>query len=177
MRLCVFCGASTGRDDRYVKAARSLGRVLADRGVELVYGGASIGMMGEIADAVLAANGSAIGVIPERLVSAEAAHSGLTQQYVVPGMHERKALMAELSDAFVALPGGAGTLEELFEVWTWAQLGFHRKPLGLLDVDGYFQPLLAFVDHMVTEGFLAPESREILLVDTDPERLVARCGL
>jgi hypothetical protein len=110
MRLCVFCGASTGRDGRYVGAARSLGRVLAERGVELVYGGASIGMMGEIADAVLAANGSAIGVIPERLVSAEAAHAGLTQQYVVPGMHERKALMAELSDAFIAMPGGAGTL-------------------------------------------------------------------
>jgi uncharacterized protein (TIGR00730 family) len=173
-RLCVFCGASSGRDGRYVKAAGDLGRALAARGIEAVYGGASIGVMAAVADSVLAENGSVIGVIPRHLASPEAAHAGLTRQYVVDTMHERKALMSDLSDAFVALPGGAGTLDELFEVWTWAQLGLHDKPVGLLDVDGFFQPLLAFIDHMVAEGFLAPSHRDILLVDTDPERLVDR---
>ena len=145
-----------------------------ERDVELVYGGASVGIMGEVADAVLAGGGTAIGVIPRSMTERELAHSGLTELHVVANMHERKALMASLADAFMALPGGAGTMEELFEVWTWAQLGLHAKPIGLLDVAGYFQPLLRFTDHMVTEEFLTSSSREMLVVDTDPARLLDR---
>jgi uncharacterized protein (TIGR00730 family) len=170
----VFCGSSPGRNDQYRDAAGQLGKVLVERGVELVYGGASVGIMGEVADAVLAGGGTAIGVIPKSMTERELAHSGLTELHVVASMHERKALMASLADAFLALPGGAGTMEELFEVWTWAQLGLHTKPIGLLDVAGYFQPLLRFMDHMVTEEFLSSSSREMLVVDTDPRRLLDR---
>ncbi|GAB2963331.1 LOG family protein [Saccharothrix stipae] len=175
MRVCVFCGSSSGRV-RHVEVARQVGRTLAERGIEVVYGGGRVGTMGALADGALAAGGSVIGVIPRDLVDWEVAHVGLTRLHVVESMHERKALMAELSDAFVTLPGGAGTLEELFEVWTWAQLGLHTKPVGLLDVDGYFTHLVAMIDHMVEEGFLKPPYRDMLLMDQDFDRLLARCA-
>jgi uncharacterized protein (TIGR00730 family) len=172
MRVCVFCGASDGRGTRYVETATELGRVLAERGITLVYGGAGVGLMGAVADAALKAGGDVIGVIPQGLVDRELAHPGLTEQYVVDDMHDRKAKMAELSDAFVALPGGIGTLEELFEVWTWAYLGIHAKPLGVLDVDGFYGPLITMADHMVAEGFLKPATRALLLVGRKPAELV-----
>ncbi|MEU4442360.1 TIGR00730 family Rossman fold protein [Actinosynnema sp. NPDC050801] len=175
MRVCVFCGSSSGRV-RHVEVAREVGRTLAEQGIEVVYGGGRVGTMGALAEGALAAGGSVIGVIPRDLVDWEVAHVGLTRLHVVESMHERKALMAELSDAFVTLPGGAGTLEELFEVWTWAQLGLHTKPVGLLDVDGYFTHLVEMIDHMVEEGFLKPPYRDMLLVDQDFDRLLARCG-
>lgn len=170
--VCVFCGSSSGAGTRYVDAATSLGEYLARSGVQVVYGGAHVGTMGVLADAALAAGGEVVGVIPEGMVEREIAHTGLTELHVVADMHERKALMAERADAFIALPGGAGTLEELFEVWTWAQLGLHAKPIGLLDIDGFYQPLRAMVDHMVDEGFLRATHRDTLLFGTDPERLL-----
>ncbi|WP_344633689.1 TIGR00730 family Rossman fold protein [Streptomyces glaucosporus] len=175
MRICVFCGSSGGGDG-YLEAARRVGRTLADRGIGIVYGGARVGMMGAVADAALAAGGSVIGVIPQGLVAWEVAHEGLSELHVVPDLHRRKALMADLSDAFVALPGGAGTLEETFEAWTWGQLGLHAKPVGLLDVDGYYAPLLRFVDHMVAEGFLRAPYRRMLIVESDLDRLLERCA-
>ncbi|SFQ19411.1 hypothetical protein SAMN05421810_105123 [Amycolatopsis arida] len=171
-RICVFCGSADGRGTGYVEAAAALGGLLAKRGIGLVYGGASVGTMSVVADAALAAGGEVYGVIPRQLVEWEVAHHGLTELRVVADMHERKATMAALSDAFLALPGGAGTLEELFEVWTWATLGLHRKPIGLVDVDGYYRGLVAFVDHMVTEGFLRPENRDLIAVDPDPAVLL-----
>ncbi len=147
---------------------------LAEQEVELVYGGASIGMMGALADAVLAGGGSVIGVIPQALTGHEMVHTGLTALHVVADLHERKALMARLSDGFLALPGGIGTLEELFEVWTWGQLGLHAKPIGVLDVEGYFQRLISMADHMAEEGFLSPPARDLLFVDTDPSRALQR---
>ncbi|MGC7098960.1 TIGR00730 family Rossman fold protein [Amycolatopsis lurida] len=171
-RVCVFCGSSPGNSPVYAEQAAALGKLLAERGIGLVYGGASVGIMGVVADAALAAGGEVIGVIPGHLMSAEVGHHGLTELHVVDTMHERKAKMAELSDAFLALPGGAGTLEELFEVWTWAQLGLHAKPLGLVDVAGYFEPLRKFVDHMVDEGFLRAQHREMVSVDPDPRVLL-----
>jgi len=173
-RVCVFCGSSHGASPVYAEAARDLGRRLARRGLGLVYGGGNVGLMGEVADAALAAGGEVIGVIPYALEAREVAHSGLTELHVVDSMHERKALMADLSDGFLALPGGIGTLEEFFEVWTWGQLGLHAKPCGLLDVAGYYAPLLAFLDRTVEEGFLRPAHREVVLVDTDPEALLDR---
>ncbi|GAA5128263.1 TIGR00730 family Rossman fold protein [Haloechinothrix salitolerans] len=170
--VCVFCGSSTGTGSRYVDAATSLGEHLARSGVRVVYGGAHVGTMGVLADAALAAGGEVVGVIPEGMVEREIAHTGLTELHVVADMHERKALMSERADAFIALPGGAGTLEELFEVWTWAQLGLHAKPIGLLDIDGFYQPLRAMTDHMVDEGFLRAGHRDALLFDTDPDRLL-----
>lgn len=172
MRVCVFCGSSKG-SGRYLEAARQVGETLAQRGIGIVYGGAHVGTMGALADAALAAGGSVTGVIPQSLVDWEVAHTGLTELHVVNGLHQRKALMAELSDAFIALPGGAGTLEELFEVWTWAQLGLHTKPVGLLDVDGYFAYLRRFVDHMVDEGFSRAPYRDMLLVESGVEELLA----
>jgi uncharacterized protein (TIGR00730 family) len=166
-RLCVFCGSSPGLDPRFREAAQRLGSRLAHEGIELVYGGGRVGLMGMLADAVLAAGGRAIGVIPSALATKEVAHDGLSSLEVVPSMHERKARMAELADAFVALPGGLGTLEELFEIATWSQLGFHAKPLALLNVAGYYDPLLLFLDHAVGSGFLRPEHRHILRVATD----------
>jgi uncharacterized protein (TIGR00730 family) len=175
-RIVVFCGSSPGRGPGYVAAAQDLGRLLAARGIAVVYGGASIGLMGALADAALAAGGEVIGVIPQRLFPAEIPHTGLTEQRIVQTMHERKALMAELSDAVIALPGGTGTLDELFEMFTWGQLGLHHQPIGLLDVDGYFKPLLAFLDHMVQERFIHAEHRDTLLVESDAGVLVDRLG-
>jgi uncharacterized protein (TIGR00730 family) len=174
VRICVFCGSSPGRSQQYVASARAFGRALAGRGVGVVYGGASVGAMGALADAALAAGGEVVGVIPEQLVDREIAHRGLSQLHVVTDMHERKALMADVADGFVALPGGAGTLEEFFEVWTWAQLGLHTKPLGLLDVDGYYQPLLRFINHMVTEEFLDAAHSDMLVVASDPVVILDR---
>jgi hypothetical protein len=173
-RVCVFCGSSAGKRGSYAEAARSLGSLLAERSIGLVYGGASVGLMGAVADATLERGGEVVGVIPQRLVDREIAHPGLSELRVVGSMHERKALMADLSDAFVGLPGGAGTLDELFEAWTWGQLGLHRKPCGLLDVDAFFGPLLALADHLTEEGFLSAESRRIVLVDEEPARLLDR---
>jgi uncharacterized protein (TIGR00730 family) len=173
-RVLVFCGASPGARPEYVERATALGGLLAQRGLGLVYGGASVGLMGAVADGALAGGGEVIGVIPQRLVDREVAHARLRDLRVVATMHERKALMAELSDAVIALPGGSGTLDELFELFTWSQLGLHRKPIGLLDVAGYWQPLLAALDHMVTERFLSAEHRATLLVDRDAGALLDR---
>jgi uncharacterized protein (TIGR00730 family) len=173
-RVCVFCGSSLGSRPAYADAARGLGEALARRRIGLVYGGGSIGLMGVVADAALAAGGEVVGVIPASLERRELAHGGLTQLHVVGSMHERKARMAELADGFVALPGGMGTLEELAEVLTWAQLGLHRKPCALLDAGGYFRPLIAFLDHAVAEGFVRSEHRAMLLVEEDAEALLDR---
>ena len=173
-RVCVFCGSSPGDSPAYADAARALATALARRGVGLVYGGASVGVMGALADAMLAAGGEVVGVMPRGLVAREVAHRGLTTLHVVDTMHARKRRMAELSDAFVALPGGLGTLEELFEVWTWALLGIHAKPLALLDVRGYWAPLLAFLDAAVARGFVRESQRAMALVDDDPDRLLDR---
>lgn len=173
-RICVYCGSSPGDRPAYAESARALGKGLAERGIGLVYGGGLVGLMGVVADAALAAGGEVIGIIPQRLVDAEVAHRGLTTLEVVDSMHERKARMAELSDAFIALPGGFGTLDELFEILTWAQLGLHGKPCGLLDVESYFAPLVAWVDGGVAAGFIRPRHRELLMVDTDQDRLIDR---
>ena len=171
-RICVFCGASPGRDPRYVAAARAVGEALAGRGIGLVYGGSRIGLMGAVADAALAAGGEVIGVIPKGLVDRELAHPGLTELRIVGTLHERKAVMADLSDAFLALPGGLGTLEELAEVTSWAQLELHTKPIGLLDVGAYWQPLLAWVDNAVEEGFVTSASRSLLTHSADLDTLL-----
>ena len=173
-RVCVFCGSSVGARPEDEAAARGLGRLLAERGVGLVYGGASVGLMGAVADATLAADGEVVGVMPRALVEKEVAHAGLPDLRVVDSMHARKALMAELSDAFVALPGGLGTYEELFEVWTWAQLGLHHKPVALLDVAGFYRPLAAFLDGAVAARFVRPAHRGMLLVDEDAAALLDR---
>jgi uncharacterized protein (TIGR00730 family) len=171
-RVCVCCGSCAGGREVYATAARRLGEGLAGRRLELVFGAGHVGLMGILADAVLAAGGRAVGVIPQALVARELAHGALSELRVVQTMHERKALMEELSDAFVALPGGYGTLDELFEILTWAQLGLHRKPVGLLNVAGYFDPLLAWLDHAVREGFIRPKHRGLLLVADEPGPLL-----
>jgi hypothetical protein len=171
-RLCVFCGSSPGHDPAYAAAAENLGRVLAARRIGVVFGGGRVGLMGKLADAALAAGGEVIGVIPQALLEREVGHRGLTRLHVVDSMHARKALMSELSDGFIALPGGVGTLEELFEVWTWAQLGIHQKPCGLLDADGFFAPLVGFLDGLVEKGFLHPKYRAILAVASTPQELL-----
>ncbi|HTH18372.1 MAG TPA: TIGR00730 family Rossman fold protein [Magnetospirillum sp.] len=173
-RICVFCGSSSGTRPVYAEAARAVGRLIAESGLGLVYGGGHVGLMGEMADAALEAGGEVIGIIPEALKRMEAGHTGVTELRVVDTMHERKAMMAELSDAFIALPGGIGTLEELFEVWTWGQLGLHPKPLGFLDVAGYYDHLHTFLDHSVAEGFLKQRHRAMVAVESDPARLLAR---
>ena len=173
-RVCVFCGSNFGNRPDYAEAARALALALVNRGVALVYGGSSVGLMGALADEALAAGGRVIGIIPQRLVDKEVAHGGLSEQHVVASMHERKALMADLADGFVALPGGIGTLEELFEVWTWGQLGYHGKPVGILNAGGYFDALGLFLDQAVREGFLRPAHRAMLAVETDPGRLLDR---
>ena len=173
-KLCVFCGSSAGRESGYTALAVQLAHELAQRNIGIVYGGGRVGLMGALADAALAAGGQVIGVMPQALIDREIAHRGLTELRVVGSMHQRKALMAELADGFIALPGGIGTLEELFEVWSWAQLGFHRKPCGLLDVDGFFDPLIQFLDHLVTAGFVRPAHRAMLLLATSPADLLAQ---
>jgi uncharacterized protein (TIGR00730 family) len=173
-RLCVFCGSSSGQRPVYADHARALGRLLAERSLGLVYGGGHIGLMGVLADAVLAGGGEVVGVIPRTLVEKELAHSGLTALHVVETMHQRKALMADLADGFAALPGGFGTADELFEILTWAQLGLHSRPVGLLNVAGYFDPLLAWLDHTVREGFLHAEHRQLVLEASTPEALLER---
>lgn len=172
MRITVYCGSKPGRGARYLDLARTLGTALAERGHTLVYGGAMVGTMGALADATLDAGGEAVGVIPRDLVDREVAHTGLSELHVVADMHERKALMAERGEAFVVLPGGAGTLEEFFEMWTWGQLGLHRKPIGLVDEGGFYQPLRRMVEHMVDEGFLNPEHRDMLFFEADPVALL-----
>src|SRR5215472_7182278 len=162
-RVCVFCGSSCGSHPEYRKAIEDLGRELVRRGIGLVYGGGNVGLMGALADAVLKAGGEAIGVIPRNLMAKEVGHKGLTKLHVVGSMHERKALMADLSDAFVAMPGGFGTMEEFCEVLTWSQLGLHAKPCGILNVLGYYSPLLAMFDHAVEQQFLRPENRALVL--------------
>ncbi len=172
--VCVFCGSAPGRRPAYARAARQLGSALAERDLGLVYGGGSIGLMGIVADAALAGGAQVLGVIPRALARREIAHHGLTRLEVVPTMHARKARMAKLSDAFLAMPGGIGTLEELFEVLTWGYLGIHAKPTGLLDVGGYWQPLIRLLDHAVDEGFLRPAHRKLVVVDRSPARLLER---
>jgi uncharacterized protein (TIGR00730 family) len=173
-RLCVFCGSSEGNDPAYLQAARALGETLARSGIGLVYGGASVGLMGVLADAALVAGGEVTGVMPRALVEKEIAHSRLTDLRVVGSMHERKALMAELSDGFVALPGGIGTFEELFEVWTWAQLGHHTKPCALLNVRGFYDRLIAFLDKVVERGFMKDAHRSMLIMAQQPMELIER---
>ncbi|WP_437774602.1 TIGR00730 family Rossman fold protein [Sorangium sp. So ce1097] len=172
-RICVYCGSSPGASPAYREAAVRLGELLVARGIGLVYGGGRVGLMGAIADAVLARGGEVTGVIPHFLNQREIEHRGLTELHVVDTMHERKAKMAALSDAFIALPGGIGTLEELFEAWTWTQLGSQDKPVGLLDVQGYYRPLIAFLDHVVSEQFLKPGHRAVLQVADDATELLA----
>ncbi|MFT3915502.1 MAG: TIGR00730 family Rossman fold protein [Anaeromyxobacteraceae bacterium] len=173
-RVCVFCGSRTGSKTAYTASARAMGQALARRGLGLVYGGGSNGLMGALADAALAAGGEVVGIIPGGLVAREVGHHGVTRLEVVPSMHARKARMAELADGFVALPGGVGTLEELAEIMTWAILGMHAKPVGLLDVEGFYAPLVGFLDHAEREGFLAEEQRRFLLVERDPGALLER---
>lgn len=172
--MLVFCGSSPGRRPEYAQRAGELGRLLADRGLEVVYGGASVGLMGALADGALAAGGAVTGVIPRRLLESEVAHAGLTNLHVTETMHERKALMSELADAVIALPGGTGTLDELFELFTWSQLGLHRMPIGLLQIADYWQPLLAFLQHAVNERFLREEHLRTLVVERDAETLLDR---
>ncbi|MBS7811632.1 LOG family protein [Roseococcus pinisoli] len=173
-RICVFSGSSPGQVPEYREAAQALGTLLAQQNIGLVYGGAAVGLMGAVADAAQAAGGEVIGVIPHALVDREVAHTGLKDLRIVSSMHERKALMAELSDAFIALPGGIGTFEEIFEVWTWTKLGSHAKPCALLNVHGFYDSLLTFLDHVVAEGFLAPVHREMLLVADRADTLLDR---
>jgi uncharacterized protein (TIGR00730 family) len=174
--ICVFCGSSGGQKPDYMEAAREVAEALAQRQIRLVYGGGKVGLMGQMADAALAAGGKVIGIIPGKLAEREVAHQGLHELHVVESMHARKALMANLSDAFVALPGGFGTLDEFFEIVTWAQLGFHSKPVGLLNVGGFYDPVLSFVDHAVREGFVRPEHRRLILVASRIEDLLDRLG-
>jgi uncharacterized protein (TIGR00730 family) len=173
-RLCVYCGSNPGSRPDYTAAAKNLARALVERNIEVVYGGASVGIMGVLANAILAEGGHVIGIIPQTLVDKEVAHPGLSDLRVVKSMHERKTLMAELSDGFIALPGGLGTLEELFEVLTWALLGLHQKPCGLLNICDYYRSLIDFLDHAVAEKFIKDVHRAMLLVEEQPERLLER---
>ena len=173
-RLAVFCGSNPGARPEYVEGARALGRLLCQRRVGVVYGGSSVGLMAALAETVLEEGGDIIGVIPKMLVEREVAHRALSDLRIVDSMHERKALMAELSDGFVALPGGIGTLEEFFEIWTWAQLGVHDKPCGLLNIAGYFDPLLEFLDRAVAEKFVRDVHRSMVIVESEPQALLRR---
>jgi uncharacterized protein (TIGR00730 family) len=172
--VCVYCGSSFGAKPVYNEAAQAFGRALVQADLGLVYGGGKVGLMGVIADTVMAEGGRAIGVIPELLVDKEVGHNGLTELHVVPDMHHRKKMMADLSDGFVALPGGAGTLEELFEVFTWAQLGYHRKPVGILNIDGFYDPLITLLEHTVSEGFMRQTYLDMLQIDNDPVALIGK---
>lgn len=172
--ICVYCGSSPGRLEAYADGARALAQALVARDLGLVYGGASIGLMGLVADTVLQLGGRAVGVIPHALARKEVAHKSLTELHITQSMHERKTLMAELSDGFIAMPGGIGTFEEIFEVWTWAQLGIHAKPCGLLNVAGYYDGLTRFLDHAAEEQFLKPQHRGVLIVEQEPVALLDR---
>ena len=174
--ICVYCGSSPGRLEVYAGAARALGQALVASDLGLVYGGASIGLMGLIADTVLQLGGRAVGVIPKGLARKEVMHRQLSELHVTQSMHERKTLMAELSDGFIAMPGGIGTFEEIFEIWTWAQLGIHAKPCGLLNVAGYYDALTTFLDHAAAEQFLKPDQRSLLMVEREPQALLDRFG-
>jgi uncharacterized protein (TIGR00730 family) len=171
--IAVYCGSSFGGRDAYRDAAEALGRAMARAGITLVYGGGRVGLMGTIADAVLNEGGSAIGVIPQLLLDKEVAHTGLTQLHVVPDMHQRKRMMADLADAFITMPGGAGTLEELFEIYTWAQLGYHNKPIGILNTEGFYDPLITMMRHTADEGFIRPAYLDLLVVNTQPDALLS----
>ncbi len=173
--LCVYCGSNPGTGFDYVGAARALGRAIAGAGIRLVYGGAKVGCMGAVADGALEAGGTVVGVLPEALRARELAHPGLSELHIVGSMHERKSMMADLSDGFIALPGGAGTLEEVFEMWTWAQLGHHAKPVAFYDAGGFYRPLVGFLDQLVTTGFVRQIHRDMLIVADDPQSLLAAC--
>jgi uncharacterized protein (TIGR00730 family) len=172
--ICIYCGSSPGRLDAYSSAAFSVAEALVSRNIRLVYGGASIGIMGLLADQVLKLGGQAIGVIPKALAHKEVAHQQLTELHITQSMHERKMRMAELADGFIALPGGIGTLEELFEIWTWAQLGIHSKPCGLLNVEGYYDSLIGFLDHVLAEQFVKMHHHAMLIVESKPDKLLDR---
>lgn len=174
--ICVFCGSREGKRPRYVKEAQHLGRLLVQRNIRLVYGGGSIGLMGKIADAVLEEGGYVVGVIPEKLAHKEIVHQGAQEMHIVDTMHTRKAKMATMSDAFIAMPGGYGTFEELFEVITWAQIGIHQKPIGLLNVEGYFDALLQFIDHAIAEGFVHADHRRLIVSAAQPDDLLEALG-
>ena len=171
-QVCIFCGSYQGTQPIYMITAHQMGMGLAQRGLGLVYGGGRVGLMGAVADGTMAGGGKVTGVIPQSLVDRELAHNGLSEIHVVKSMHERKAMMAEIADAFIAMPGGYGTLDELFEIITWAQLGFHHKPIALLNIGGYFDPLLTFIEHMATEGFIKPEHRGAVLVKNEVDTLL-----
>ncbi|MBU9711563.1 TIGR00730 family Rossman fold protein [Evansella tamaricis] len=170
--IAVYCGSSKGIDPMYMEEAEKLGKVLVDNGMDLVYGGAEVGCMGAVADAVLNAGGKVIGVIPEKLKNVEIAHQQLSELHVVSTMHERKAVMAEYADGFIALPGGTGTLEEWFEVFTWAQLGYHNKPCALLNINDYYSPIISLFDHMIEQGFVKEEYKDLIVIDRDSKELV-----
>jgi uncharacterized protein (TIGR00730 family) len=172
LSIAVYCGSRHGQQPAYTQAARALGQAIGERGWQLVYGGGKVGLMGEVADATLGAGGRVVGVIPEALMQREVGHAALSELHVVPTMHQRKHLMAERADIFIALPGGIGTLEELYEVWTWRQLAYHQKPIGLLNTAGYYDALLQFMQHTVAEGFLSAEQSAVLQVHTDPQALL-----
>ncbi|WP_445371769.1 TIGR00730 family Rossman fold protein [Methylomonas sp. HW2-6] len=172
--ICVYCGSSPGRSEIYAAGARRLAEALVERDLRLVYGGAGIGVMGVVADRVLELGGRVVGVIPQALATKEVAHPDLTELHVTASMHERKMRMAELADGFIALPGGIGTLEELFEIWTWAQLGFHDKPCGVLNIGGYYDTLIRFLDHVTAEQFVKPQQRAMLMVEAEPSALLDR---
>ena len=172
LSICVYCGSRHGRDPAYTAAARALGAAIGSRGWQLVYGGGKVGLMGEVADATLGAGGRVVGIIPESLQKMEVGHTGLSELHVVPTMHVRKQMMAERADLFIALPGGIGTLEELYEVWTWRQLGYHDQPIGLLNTEGYYDGLMSFMNTTVSEGFLSRSQLENIQVGTEPEALL-----
>ena len=172
MDICVFCGSKSGTNSNYRTAAEQLGTLMAEQGHRLIYGGGSVGLMGAIADQVLKQGGEVIGVLPKMLATKELKHTGVTQMHLTENMHDRKALMAEQADAFIAMPGGYGTFEELFEILTWAQLGIHRKSIGVLDTNGYYQPLLQMIEHAISAGFIKPEHRQLLVAAADPATLL-----
>ncbi|MFK8033236.1 MAG: TIGR00730 family Rossman fold protein [Hyphomicrobiales bacterium] len=171
-RICVFCGSNPGNDPAYLDAAQTLGAAIVTRGYELVYGGAEVGLMGAVADAALEAGGRVVGVMPKALIDKEIGHKNLSEQHIVSSMHERKALMADLSDGFIALPGGVGTLEEIFEIWTWAQLGHHDKPLAFMNILGFYDPLCAFLDHQSSEGFVRKGHRDMAIFSKNAEEIL-----
>lgn len=174
MNICVFCGSNPGRGSEYMKAAHRLGELIAKRGYGVVYGGARDGLMGAVADGALEAGGKVIGVLPEKLSDLEVAHKGLTELHIVSSMHQRKGMMAELSNAFISLPGGIGTIEETFEIWTWTQLGIHRKPLALYNINGFYDGLQSFLNHMMQERFIREVHRAMMFAEQDPEKLIER---